>query len=212
MKITRCLLDTSNNMAAAGAALSSYIRGQGKEHLWEERSPDPIDVIVIHYTSAVNLDPVHPFDLGLILRIFCDFGVSSHYLVERRGRVFQLVPEDKKAWHAGGSIMPLPDGRKMVNSFSIGIELVATPDSGFTKRQYASCARLCRDIERRHGTTFTYVGHEDIAGEAAVELGLRNNVKSDPGPLFDWKLFRSMLRSPASSRTKRRRGACRHPG
>jgi N-acetylmuramoyl-L-alanine amidase len=205
MNITRCLLDISNNMPVEGIALASRIRGQGKEHLWDDRSPDPVDVIVIHYTSAVNVDQNRPFDLGLILRIFCDFGVSSHYLVERTGRILQLVPEDKKAWHAGGSIMPLPDGRTMVNSFSIGIELVATPDSGFTKRQYASCTRLCRDIERRHGTTFTYVVHEDIAGEAAVGLGLRNNIKSDPGPLFDWKLFRGMLRRPASSRTKQRR-------
>ncbi len=211
MNIAQCLLDTGNDMRVDGVTLSSLIRGQGKKHLWDERSPACVDVIVIHYTSAVNIDPSRPFDLGLILRTFCDFGVSSHYLVERTGRVLQLVPEDKKAWHAGGSIMPLPDGRKMANTFSIGIELVATPDSGFTKRQYASCARLCRDIERRHGRAFTYVGHEHIAGETAVGLGLRNNVKSDPGPLWDWKLFCSLVRRPKSFRTKPRRRARRHP-
>src|SRR5271157_3000755 len=98
MKITQCLLDTNNSIPADGALLSSRIRGQGKEHLWDERPQNGVDVIVIHYTSAVNIDPSRPFDLGLILRIFCDFGVSSHYLVERTGRVLQLVPEDKKAW------------------------------------------------------------------------------------------------------------------
>lgn len=89
--------------------------------------------------------------------------------------------------------MPPPDNRTMVNSFSIGIELVATPDSGFTKEQYESCVMLCKDIEKRHVGKFVYVGHEHIAGEAAVQKGLRKDVKVDPGPNFDWERFRTSL-------------------
>jgi N-acetyl-anhydromuramyl-L-alanine amidase AmpD len=195
MKITECPLDASNGLPVDGVPISSRVLAQGKKRLWDARPARSADVVVIHYTSAINVDGRRPFDLGLILRIFCDYGVSSHYLVERNGRVLRLVPEDAKAWHAGGSVMPPPDGRKMVNSFSIGIELVATPDSGFTKKQFAACVRLCRDIERRHGRSFTYVGHEDIAGTKAVRLGLRKDVKNDPGPLFDWKLFKKSLRA-----------------
>jgi N-acetyl-anhydromuramyl-L-alanine amidase AmpD len=53
---------------------------------------------------------------------------------------------------------------------------------------------LCRDIEKRHGKKFNYVGHEDIAGKTAKRLGLRKDVKGDPGPLFDWTLFKKLLR------------------
>jgi AmpD protein len=125
------------------------------------------------------------------LELFVRFGVSSHYLVDRDGVVRQLVPERKKAWHCGGSIMPAPDSRQGVNDFSIGIELVATEDSGYTDAQYESCALLCRDIEGRHGRVH-YVGHQDIAGEKAVALGLRADVRRDPGPLFDWGRFHAL--------------------
>ncbi len=197
MKIVQCLLDINNEAPAGDSTLSSCIRRQNKEHLWEERAAQPVDTMVLHYISAKNIDSRRPFDLSLILRIFCDCGVSSHYLIDRTGTVLRLVPEDKKAWHAGGSVMPAPDSRTMANGFSIGIELVATPESGFTHEQYASCVLLCRDIERRHHRTFTYVGHQDIAGEAALKLGLRKEIKLDPGPLFDWNLFNRMLRGPS---------------
>jgi N-acetyl-anhydromuramyl-L-alanine amidase AmpD len=135
--------------------------------------------------SAAGTKPRDPFRLEDILRLFVDFGVSSHYLIDREGVVRQLVPEERKAWHCGGSVMPPPDSRRGVNDFSIGVELVATAQSGYTDKQYDSCARLCVDIERRRGR-MRYVGHEDIAGERAVSLGLRTDAKLDPGPLFDW--------------------------
>ena len=62
--------------------------------------------IVIHSVSAVAVAPEAPFSLERILEIFCDRGVSSHFLIERDGRIVQLAPEAMKAWHAGGSIMP----------------------------------------------------------------------------------------------------------
>jgi N-acetyl-anhydromuramyl-L-alanine amidase AmpD len=194
MKIIRCLLDIHNKSRAGNATVAALVRAQGKKHLWDKRPSPSVDTIVLHYISAVKITPRRPFTLSRILKIFCDFGVSSHYLIRRNGAVLGLVPEEKKAWHAGGSIMPGPDKRTAVNNFSIGIELVATPDSGFTQKQYSACARLCRDIEKRHGKKFNYVGHEDIAGKAAKRLVLRKNVKQDPGPLFDWAFFNSLLR------------------
>ena len=92
-----------------------------------------MDVVVIHSICAEALMPEDPFDSRWILKIFCDQGVSSHYLIERNGTVLGLVPEEMKAWHAGGSIMPEPDNRHGVNEFSIGIELTASASSGYTK-------------------------------------------------------------------------------
>jgi N-acetyl-anhydromuramyl-L-alanine amidase AmpD len=193
MKIIQCLLDIHNKTKLGNTTVASSVRAQGKKHLWDERPSPCCDTIVIHYISAVKITPWRPFALARILKIFCDFGVSSHYLIRRNGAVLRLVPEEKKAWHAGGSIMPGKDKRTAVNDFSIGIELVATPDSGFTQKQYSACGRLCRDIEKRHGCQFMYVGHEDIAGKKARELGLRKDIKHDPGPLFDWRLFEKVL-------------------
>jgi N-acetyl-anhydromuramyl-L-alanine amidase AmpD len=189
MKITPFLLDLNNNSIIEGTSVGERLRLAGKEHLWTERESGVIDTVVIHYASARAIDPKRAFDLRLIVKIFCDLTVSSHYLITRNGAIFLLVPEDKKAWHCGGSIMPDPDNRQGVNEFSIGIELIATDASGFTKKQYAALSRLRKNMEQRYEKTFIYVGHEEIAGERAVKLGLRKDRKVDPGELFDWRAF-----------------------
>jgi N-acetyl-anhydromuramyl-L-alanine amidase AmpD len=194
MKINQCLLDRSNAIMVKDVSIGDLIGASGKQHLWNDRSQSAIDVIVMHYTSAAVAAPLTPFDRGSILKIFCEYGVSSHYLIDRKGRVDLLVPEEKKAWHAGGSIMPEPDNRTGVNEFSIGIELMATDVSGFTAAQYRSLAELCAAIEQRYGRRFAFVGHEQIAGERAVALGLRGDRKVDPGRLFEWERFSGCLR------------------
>ena len=193
MKLESCLLDLENPLVADGVSIGDRIRASGRAHLWEDRKGSCVDTVVIHYSSAVNVNPQEPFDRELILKIFCDYGVSSHYLIDRQGNVFLLVPEDKKAWHAGSSIMPEPDNRKAVNGFSIGIELMATADSGFTQQQYGALLELCAAMEKRHAKRFAYVGHDQIAGERAVRLGLRKDVKADPGTFFNWKEFLKRL-------------------
>lgn len=189
IKITQCLLDVHNPMPFAETNIGHAINALGKEHLWSDRSSVAIDTIVIHSISAINIADRRPHDLPTILSLFCKYGVSAHYLVLRNGEILQLVPEEYKAWHAGGSIMPSADARTNVNEFSIGIELVAAPDVPFTKKQYLSLSRLFKDAQRRYGREFSYVGHNEIAGEKAVALGLRTDVKTDPGDLFDWDYF-----------------------
>jgi N-acetyl-anhydromuramyl-L-alanine amidase AmpD len=189
MKTRPFFLDTNNHAAAGGKTIAQRVSRQKREHLWDERDPRLIDTVVIHYASALEADPKRPFDVRLIAMIFCDLGVSSHYVIDRKGSVFVFVPEDEKAWHCGGSIMPPPDNRRGVNTFSIGIELVASAGSGFTKKQYAALGRLCRDVEKRRGRKMIYIGHDAIAGERAVRLGLRKDIKIDPGEKFDWSGF-----------------------
>jgi len=194
MRIYDCILDDGNDFAVGASTVGGLIASSGKRHLWVERAGGQVDTVVVHYMSAVNIDPERPYDLGRLLGIFCEYGVSSHYLITRRGKVYRLVPEEAKAWHAGLSIMPEPDNREGVNEFSVGIELAATADSGFTESQYGALCRLCRDIERRHGRRMAYVGHDQIAGARAVAMGIRADAKPDPGPLFDWKRFTDSLR------------------
>ncbi|NLD99696.1 MAG: hypothetical protein GX640_07465 [Fibrobacter sp.] len=194
MRIHKNLLDKNNPLKIGDITLGERIAFSGKNYLWESRAGSTLDVIVIHYISAALMDSKEPFKLDSILNIFPEYGVSSHYLITRRGKIMMLVPEEHKAWHCGGSIMPEPDNRKAVNDFSIGIELMATETSGFTAAQYASLAALCSDIEKRYKRKFTYVGHDMIAGGRAVELGLRTTVKVDPGPEFKWEQFYDLMK------------------
>src|SRR3546814_12288233 len=74
----------------------------------------PVTMVVLHYTEMKPVETA--------LARLCDPGaeVSAHYLISEEGEVTLLVPEDKRAWHAGQSYWR---GHKDVNSASIGIEL-----------------------------------------------------------------------------------------
>ncbi len=131
-----------------------------------------VDILVLHYTGmqsgAAALDRL------------CDpaASVSSHYLVEEDGTIFQLVDEDKRAWHAGrGQWQECED----VNSSSIGIEIV-NPGHEFGYRafpdiQIDAVITLCRDILTRHDIRpDRIIAHSDMAPDR----------KEDPGELFPW--------------------------
>lgn len=184
MNIQKCLLNIDNDILLPGGKLSSQLKDKGKKHIWEERKA-LVDTIVIHYMSAIEVKGREPYSLEECLQILVDYDVSSHYIIDREGGVWQLVPEEKKAWHCGKSIMPEPDNREGVNEFSIGIELLATDKSGFTDSQYHSLKELCSDIELRFPIK-SYTGHENIAGKRAVVMGLREDIKVDPGSNFNW--------------------------
>jgi len=75
----------------------------------------PISLLILHYTGMATGEAA--------LERMCDRDakVSAHYMVEEDGRIFQLVDEDKRAWHAGLSEW---QGETNINSNSIGIEIV----------------------------------------------------------------------------------------
>jgi len=104
--------------------------------------------------------------------------VSAHYLVEENGVIWRLVPESRRAFHAGISCW---EGEQDLNAVSIGIEIVNPGhDCGyrhFPEAQMAAVEYLCQDLVARYPIPpHRIVGHSDIAPER----------KSDPGELFDW--------------------------
>jgi N-acetylmuramoyl-L-alanine amidase len=114
------------------------------------------------------------------LRRLCEESseVSSHYLVFEDGRIVQMVPEGKRAWHAGVSSW---EGESDINSRSIGIEIVNPGhDFGypkFPKRQIDVVIALCKDIVKRHKIRADRVlAHSDVAPAR----------KQDPGEKFPW--------------------------
>jgi N-acetylmuramoyl-L-alanine amidase len=143
----------------------------------------PVSMIVLHYTGM-------PTAAEALARL-CDpeAKVSAHYFVDEDGSVRQLVPEDKRAWHAGRSHWR---GITDVNSASIGVEIVNPGhDWGyrpFPPAQVEAVIRLVADIKDRHGITRgNVVAHSDIAPTR----------KRDPGELFPWaQLARLRLALP----------------
>ena len=134
-----------------------------------------IDTLIIH--SMYNPEAKNRFSVRACKECLDKHGVSSHYLIGLSGTIWQSVPEDKKAWHAGISRMP-DDGREGVNDFSIGIELIGSEDTDFTATQYQALALLTKDIFIRHPVRYIY-GHRDIAPDR----------KTDPWGL-DWQRYR----------------------
>jgi len=164
--------------------ISSFLDEKYGKILFSERT-SKINTIIIHAISAINVYPQDPFSLEKCMEILRDNGVSSHYIIDRSGKIYLLVLEEKKAWHAGVSQMPHPDNRKNVNDFSIGIELIGDEIVHFEEEQYSALNFLLNDIKKRYDIKYI-LGHQHIATKKLVEKGLRKDVKWDPGKLFDW--------------------------
>lgn len=123
-----------------------------------------IDSIIVH--SSFNALGGDPYDLDGLLRIYKTYGVGAHYCIDRLGTVYQLIRENDIAYHSG--VSALPDGRSNVNEVSIGIELIANYDDGYTDAQYESLNDLLGDIYNRHDIRYT-LGHDDIAPERKID-------------------------------------------
>lgn len=133
----------------------------------------PPDMIVLHYTG------MRTGEEALARLRDPQAKVSSHYMVEEDGRVFRLVPEERRAWHAGRSFWK---GETDINGVSVGVEIV-NPGHEFGYRpfpdaQVAAVIALVADIRTRWSVDDSrIVGHADVAPDR----------KEDPGELFPWK-------------------------
>jgi N-acetylmuramoyl-L-alanine amidase len=133
----------------------------------------PPDMVVLHYTGM----PTGPEALARLRDPQAK--VSAHYLIEEDGRAFALVPEERRAWHAGVSFWK---GERNLNGVSIGVELVNPGHDwgyrAFPEAQIATLLEVLADIrERWNVTDDRIIGHSDVAPER----------KTDPGELFPWK-------------------------
>ncbi len=111
--------------------------------------------------------------------------VSAHFLVRRDGQVQQFVPLHRRAWHAGVSRFA---GRDRCNDFSVGIELEGSDRDCFTAAQYAALTALTRAVR----AACPAIRAENIVGHSDIAPGR----KTDPGPHFDWAVYRASLVDP----------------
>lgn len=137
------------------------------------RPKGPPHMLVLHYTG------MQTGEAALARMRDPAAEVSAHYMVEEDGRIFRLVPEERRAWHAGKSSWR---GETDVNSASVGVEIV-NPGHEFGYRpfpeaQVAAVLALMADIRSRWTIEdVNIVGHADVAPDR----------KEDPGELFPWK-------------------------
>jgi N-acetylmuramoyl-L-alanine amidase len=139
----------------------------------ERREGRRPDMLILHYTGM----PI----AGEALQWLCNpvSQVSAHYFVFEDGRILQLVPEARRAWHAGAGEWA---GERDINSCSIGIE-IANPGHPagmppYPDIQIEAVTALARDIcERWRIPPDRVLAHSDIAPARKI----------DPGENFPWE-------------------------
>lgn len=131
-----------------------------------------VDTILIHYTDMPTAEDALAWLTNPTAK------VSAHYLIGENGKVYHMVSEELRAWHAGESYW---QGCTDLNGCSIGIELANPGHSHgyvpFPEAQIESLIRLCQDIQGRWNIPRNRIlGHSDVAPRR----------KQDPGHLFPW--------------------------
>ena len=177
---------------------NSWARPDG----WNDpESENALSFVMIHFSSDLSGLPDNPYDPERIRKIYFDSGASTHYLIDREGRILCFVPENRAAWHAGkGNWKGDEKLKDRMNLYSVGIEIMAMGSKrdmalymtgeeydavpaewvGYTDAQYDALRALLRDICGRYGIPADrdhVIGHEEYAPDR----------KRDPGELFDWE-------------------------
>ena len=179
-------------LLSIGCSSTNYIEIESKNY------DTRVKYIVLHFTSE---------DINESLRLLTansSRSVSSHYLISDRQqsqnsskpKVYKLVDEEFRAWHAGSSFW---DGERGINDNSIGIEIVNESKCSvpvvylenysdintkckfeiYPEEQIEELIKLIKSIKKRHPKikSKNIIGHSDIAPKRKI----------DPGPLFPWK-------------------------
>ena len=144
-----------------------------------------IQFVVVHYTATNN---------EYSIKELISNRVSAHFLVldEDDNTIYNLVPLDQRAWHAGASSFR---GRTNLNDTSIGIEIVSD-----------GIARDRRNDPNRYPPYDAYLEYKPIQIEKVAQIikyvAARYNIparnivahsdiapsrKKDPGAKFPWK-------------------------
>ena len=173
---------------------SEYSRVHYGDYSFKLNDPQ---LIVVHYTAIPNLNDTLDFFLPVHLdRQFRkdiasggDVNVSTHYVVDKDGKLYQLAPENVMCRHIIG-----------FNYTAIGIENVAAGVDDLTEEQASTTAELVRRIVMRHPTVKFLIGHHEYRDSGSrhfqllreLDLSYKFTDKIDPGILFMEKV-RSLL-------------------
>lgn len=125
--------------------------------------------VIIHHTAQNNTDEtLKTFTLTRTQ-------VSAHYVIGRDGKVYHMLNDYMRAWHAGVSRW---GNDADINSSSIGIELDNNGFEPFAEPQLVSLLSLLKVLKQQYNIpSANFIGHADIAPTR----------KNDPSVYFPWK-------------------------
>lgn len=156
-------------------------------------------MIVVHWTCIPRLDitfrifdsPALPKNSPRRSEIPGDLNVSSHFLVDRDGSIYQLMPERWMARHVIG-----------LNHYAIGIENIGGVDGkdDLTEEQARANAYLVCYLKKKYPTIKHVIGHNDYLRYKKTSLWLEKDPayqtdKTDPGPVFVNKIKKLITKS-----------------
>jgi N-acetylmuramoyl-L-alanine amidase len=127
--------------------------------------------VILHHTAQDSI--------GQTLKTFTlqRTQVSAHYVVAKDGKVYHMLNDYLRAWHAGSSKW---GSNTDINSNSIGIEMDNNGSEPFTEEQIKSLLALCQTLKKTYNIPASnFIGHADIAPQR----------KPDPSALFPWKIL-----------------------
>ena len=184
---------SSSSSSSRGSSVSrnqSTVRNMGKFQVDSSSyvaigKNERIQFIVVHYTAIDNAASIKELTTNK---------VSSYFLVldEDDNKIYNLVPLEQRAWHAGASAFR---GRTNINDTSVGIEIVS---DGIAKEfisdpnpyhpydhyvdykpiQIEKVAQIIKYVAEKYNVPArNIVAHSDIAPSR----------KKDPGAKFPWK-------------------------
>jgi N-acetylmuramoyl-L-alanine amidase len=149
-------------------------------------------MVVVHWTAVSTLestfDVFNPVHLGgrPELTAASNLNVSAHFLVDRDGVIFRLLPETTFARHTIG-----------LNYMAIGIENIGGPDAPLTRAQLIANAELIRYLQKKYPIIYL-IGHHEYYAFQGTPLWKETDPdyitqKQDPGDRF-MKRLRKRLR------------------
>jgi N-acetylmuramoyl-L-alanine amidase len=137
-----------------------------------------IGFIILHHIEADSVNHA--------VEMLKEHQVSSHFLIDENGDIFELVDENNIAYHAGVSNW---QGIEGLNKCSIGIEFINSKafEKNFQEAQMKAGLELCKYLMNKYNIKReNVIGHSDIAYDKTTNL---HNRKQDPSHLFDWKFL-----------------------
>ncbi len=145
-------------------------------------------IIVLHWTCIASLkvtfrvfdSPELPQSSPRRSDLPGDLNVSSHYVVDRDGTIYQLMPEQWMARHVIG-----------LNHYAIGIENIGGVDGkdDLTDEQVRANAFLVCYLKNKYPAIKHVIGHNEYLKFKKTSLWLEKDPtyqtdKTDPGPTF----------------------------
>ena len=141
-------------------------------------------IIVLHFTGFGNIKTIHEYfnaptieESRKVNKKVSALNVGSHYLIDRDGTIYQLIPDTLLARHVIG-----------LNYCAIGVENIGSEKEQLTEAQIISNAKLIRYLTTKYKIEYL-IGHEEYIQFRNTSLWKETDsnyitYKNDPGKAF----------------------------